>query len=162
MLSYLLRTGPVLLAARPDGRRVSVIHRRVWPSDLDINWHMNQAVYAQAFELGRADLALRSGVWRAWRQRGLNPVVADQRIVYRRELKLGQRYAVDSRAVGVDGRLVRFQGHLLVGERVHALGEASLLIVGPDGVLGADAVAEVAHELLTAPLRVVDWAVAAG
>ena len=39
----------------PDGSLVSRISRRVWPTEIDTNLHMNQAVYAEVLELGRID-----------------------------------------------------------------------------------------------------------
>ena len=64
---------------------------------------------------------------------------------------------LDTRLVGVDGRLLLLDGHFLVGDRVHAVGRVGLLSVGPDGVLSAEAVAELATPYLVEPLRVEDW-----
>ncbi|MEZ4241221.1 MAG: thioesterase family protein [Myxococcota bacterium] len=159
MLAYLARTVPVVARAtlRRDGRLTSRIVRRVGPRELDLNLHMNQAAYAQAFELGRTDWVVRSGAWARFRAEGIGAVVAEQRIVYRRELRLGTRYEILSRAVRIDGRLLRFEGHLVVGERVHAKNEAALLFVGPEGVLGAEPVAALCADFVAEPLGVVDW-----
>lgn len=161
MLAYLARTLPVVARAalRRDGRRISRIRRRVGPDRLDLNLHLNQAAYAEALELGRTDWVVRSGAWERWRAAGVNPVVAEQHIVYRRELALGMRYAIDTRAVRLDGRLLAFEGHLVVGERVHARNETKLLFVGPSGVVAADRVAELCEGLLAEPLEVDDWRV---
>jgi acyl-CoA thioesterase FadM len=163
MLGYLMRTVPVLLRAQlgQDGRLVSRLQRRVWPHEIDLNRHMNQAVYAQIMELGRADWLLRSGAWERWRAQDLNPIVAEQTITYRRELGPLARYVIDTRAVGTEGRLVRFEHHLLLGERVAARGQVKLLFVGKQGVLPAEVVPALCEGLLCEPLPVVDWHVAA-
>ena len=160
MLSYLARTLPAYLRARTSARsHVSRLNLRVWPSQIDINLHMNQAVYPQVMEAGRLDLVVRSGALEAWRASKTNAVVAHQHITYRRELRLGTRFLLDSRLVGIEGRLLLVDGHFLVGDRVHALGRVGLLSVGPDGVLSAEKVAEMAAPYLVEPLRIEDWRV---
>lgn len=160
MLGYLARTVPVLARAAVARRRAfSDLGFRVSPAQIDLNLHMNQAVYAQVMELGRADWLLRSGAWSLLRAAGVNPVVADQRIVYRRELRALQRYRLDTRAVGVEGRLLHLVGTLIVGDRVHTTNDTHLILVGKDGVWSADRVAEVCGPLLAPPLPVVDWRV---
>ena len=164
MLGYLTRfaatVGPALLGVRPD-LRVSRLHRRVALRQIDLNLHMNQAAYAETFEWGRLDLLLRSGAIQHWRSRGVNPVVAEQRIVYRRELRPWARYVIDTRAVGVDGRLLCVQGHLVVGSQVHARADVKLIFIGPDGVLAPLAVPPLVESLLGAPLPVEGWKVQA-
>lgn len=164
MLGYLLRTVPVMLRAQVarDGQLVSRLRRRVWPHEVDINRHMNQAVYAQVMELGRVDWLLRSGAWRRWQEAGVKPVVAEQHIVYRRELTPLASYLLDTRAVSVDGRLLSYEHHLLLGERVAARGVVKLIFIGPQGVLAPDAVPALCEGLLTEPLPVSDWRVTDG
>lgn len=161
MLSYLRRTLPVVARAfaNRDGALVSRLDRRVRLRELDINRHMNQAVYAQVMELSRTDWVIRSGALKQWRAHGTNPVVASQHIVYRRELSLGQRYVLDSRAIGFDGRLLRVQTNVLVGDRVHARNDAELIFLGRDGVLGEEAVREACEGLTVDALAVDDWRV---
>lgn len=159
MIRYIWRTLPVVaraLVAREPGL-ISRLERRVGLGDLDTNGHMNQAVYAQVMELGRADLLIRSGALKALRRSGLKAAVASQRIVYRRELKRGTRYLVDSRCVGMNGRLLVMQSHLIVGDRVHARADVEVIFFGPGGVLDADTAAERCVALFVEPLRVDDW-----
>lgn len=161
MLAYLSRVLPVYVRAQlaRDGQRISRLSRRVWLSDIDMNLHMNQAVYAQVSELGRADWLLRSGAWKHWRSEGVNPVVAEQTLTYRRELKPLARYVVETRAVGVDRRLLRFESHMLVGTQVHTRCDVSLIFVGAGGVLSPDRVRELCQDYLVEPLAVENWRV---
>lgn len=161
MLSYLLRTLPVLIRARVgmNGQLTSRITRRVHLGELDTNRHMNQAVYAQVFELGRVDWFVRSRAWHRFTEQGVHPVVAEQRIVYRRELAPFARYAIDSRAIAVSGRLLELQSLLLVGDRVHTQCDVKLIFIGKDGVLSADAVNDLCAGLTIDPLDVRDWRV---
>ncbi len=143
-----------------DKTLVSCLRRRVLLSESDLNMHMNQAAYAKVAEYGRADWVLRSGLFaRLWKSR-CKPVVAEQRLVYRRELKPGQHYSIDTRATGFDGRLLQIDSVLLVEDRVHAVVDAKLITIGPDGVLDADAARELASPFITGPLHIEDWRVA--
>jgi len=162
VIRYVLRTAPVvaraLLSRRPS--HISRIERTVALAEIDTNRHMNQAVYAQVLELGRADLIIRSGALTRWRRAGIRPVVASQHIVYRRELKRGTRYAVETRCVAMRGRLLVMQNHVLVGDRVHAKADVEVIFIGGDGgVLGPDAAASACDGLLVDPLEVRDWQV---
>lgn len=163
MLGYLARSLPLAVRASlsRDGRLVSRITRRVTLAEIDLNGHMNQASYAQVLELGRVDWFIRSGAWSAFRRQDVGAVVAEQRIVYRRELKPAQRYAIDTRAVRMEGRLLAFESLLLVGDRVHAKGEAKLIFIGQDGVLSADDARPLCEGYLVEPLSVEDWRVTA-
>ncbi len=158
------RMAPQVLRAllqRSDGLRVSRVRSRVYLDQVDFFGHMNQARYAEQFEVGRTDLVIRSGAWKAWRDDGVYPVVARQEITYRRELKPLQRFVMDSRAVGYEGRLLHIRGLMLVGDRVHARNDAFMIFIGPDGVLGEDEVRIHGDRLVTEPLAVDDWRVAA-
>lgn len=161
MIAYLARTLPLVLRARAgrDGRTVSRIRRRVSLREVDLNLHMNQAAYAEVLELGRTDWFLRSGAWDRWREARLETVVAEQHIVYRRELKPLAAYEIDTRAVEVQGRLLSLVGHVLVGDRVHTRAEVKLLFVGPRGVLAPDEVRTLAEGFLAPALPVADWRV---
>jgi acyl-CoA thioesterase FadM len=163
MLAYLARSLPLVVrAALPRDRGlVSRITRRVKLAEIDLNGHMNQASYAQVFELGRVDWFIGSGAWSAFRRQKVGAVVAEQRIVYRRELKPGQRYSIDTRAVRMEGRLLVFESLLLVGERVHAKAEVKLIFIARGGVLSAEDASSLCERYLVEPLAVEDWRVSA-
>lgn len=78
---------------------VSRIHFRVWPTDLDVNRHMNNGRYLTIADLGRTDLLLQTGLWRAVLKEGLLPMLSGSAIRYRRELKPFQAFTLESRIV---------------------------------------------------------------
>lgn len=78
---------------------ISRLRFRVWPLDLDTNLHLNNGRYLTIADLGRADLLLRSGVWRAVLKEGLLPMLSGSAIRYRRELKPFQTFMLESRIV---------------------------------------------------------------
>lgn len=77
---------------------------RVTLSDLDLLGHVNNSRYLAIMDLGRMDLMMRSGWWDRFTAKGWFPVVAGQSITYRKSLGLGQRFAVETRVLGMDER----------------------------------------------------------
>jgi len=77
----------------------STLRFRVWPHDLDTSLHMNNGRYWTLMDLGRADVMLRSGLWRAILRQGWVPVVSAAKIRFRRELRLFQRFRLETRIV---------------------------------------------------------------
>ncbi|KZE36263.1 thioesterase family protein [Chelatococcus daeguensis] len=83
--------------AVPDG--VLRLWFHVGLLDLDTNGHMNNGRYLTLMDLGRMDLILRSGLWRAVLANKWTPVLSAASIRYRRELRLFRRFRLDSRIV---------------------------------------------------------------
>ncbi|MFA5952694.1 MAG: thioesterase family protein [Hyphomicrobium sp.] len=81
--------------ALPDG--TSVVHCRVLPLDLDLSAHMNNGRYLAVMDLGRLDLMLRGGLWRAVIKHKWTPVASAAVIRFRRELRIFERYRLESR-----------------------------------------------------------------
>ncbi len=163
MIGYFSRLLPVALKARfrSSSSLVSRLPQRVSFRQIDLNRHMNQAQYPVVMELGRTDLLLGNGSWSAWQAAGFNPVVAEQCLRYRRELKPLQKYVVDSRVVDVEGRFIVLEHYLLVGSAVHASGTVKLIVVGKNGVLDASAVEDMARRWCAERLVVENWQVVA-
>jgi len=108
MLGYALRITSTTLrsAVRPPIGLFdeSVVSMRVWPSDLDAFGHMNNGRYLTVADLGRQDMALRSGLLRAWLRERLVPVVGAATIRYKRSLRPFRRYQLHTRFLGWDDR----------------------------------------------------------
>ncbi|KCV70186.1 hypothetical protein H696_03644 [Fonticula alba] len=104
MLHYLYRNLGVLWRAsrRPSLRlqQTSVLRLRVGFSDLDYNLHMNNAKYLTAFELGRLDLVVRTGMGAALWKDNYYPILASCKIRYVSSLAYGEDYRVHSRVSG--------------------------------------------------------------
>ena len=85
---------------------VSVLHFRVWPHDLDLSAHMNNGRYLTLMDLGRTDIMLQSGLWRALWNNGWTPIASAITIRFRRELLLLQKIRLETRLVCWDPTLV--------------------------------------------------------
>jgi acyl-CoA thioesterase FadM len=78
----------------------------VWPSDCDLNLHMNNGRYLTFMDLGRVHLTAQSGLLReAWRRRWM-PVLAAAEITYLRSLKPFARFELVTRLLTWDDKYV--------------------------------------------------------
>jgi acyl-CoA thioesterase FadM len=78
---------------------ISAIPFRVWPHDLDPSLHMNNARYLALMDLGRLDIILRTGLWRAVMKNRWTPVVNAAVIRFRRELRPFERFRLETRVL---------------------------------------------------------------
>lgn len=76
---------------------VSRLSFRVWLHDIDTNLHLNNGRYLAIADLGRTDLVLRTGLWRAVLKEGLLPMLSGSLIRFRREIKPFQAFTLESR-----------------------------------------------------------------
>lgn len=93
---------------------------RVLPTDLDVYGHMNNGRYLSISDVARFDLLRRSGLWTELRQRGWYPVVASSTITYRKSLTPWQRFDIESRFRGVEGRDVYLEQRFVVRGEIYA------------------------------------------
>lgn len=75
---------------------------RVWPLDLDTSFHMNNGRYLTLMDLGRVDIMVGSGLWRAVLKHGWTPIASTITIRFRREIKLFQRFRIETRLLAWD------------------------------------------------------------
>ncbi|HEV7433343.1 MAG TPA: thioesterase family protein [Pseudorhizobium sp.] len=107
----------------------SSIPFRVWLHDLDTSLHMNNGRYWTLMDLGRTDLVIRSGLWRPVLRNGWTPVVSAGKIRFRRELRLFQRFDLQTRLVfWNDTRFVI--EHRLVAQGTGAIAAIALVLAG--------------------------------
>jgi acyl-CoA thioesterase FadM len=107
-MKLLLRFFWVLISAQrkvpAEVLETATLRLQVWPTDLDVQIHMNNGRYLSIMDLERIDLLVRSGFWRIARARGWFPVVGNANIDYRRSLTLFERYTLATRVLGWDER----------------------------------------------------------
>lgn len=118
-MTLLFRMIRVLLTARRGALMdESVIDGRVWPTDLDINLHMNNGRFLSVMDLGRADLIARSGLLATLLRRRWMPVLGSATVRYRRSLQVFERYRLRSRVVCWDEKWLYLEHRMetLAGE----------------------------------------------
>lgn len=100
LLLYILmaRWRPALVL--PDG--MSVLRFRAWPTDLDPSAHVNNGKYLSLMDLGRLDLMVCAGLWRAILRHSWTPIASNVLIRYRREIRPFQRFRLETRLLTWD------------------------------------------------------------
>ena len=136
-MHLLLRTLLLLLTSR---RRPALnvwgqssLPLRVLPTDIDIAMHVNNGMYFSLMDLGRFDLMVRSRVWSRMRRRGWSPVAAGETISFRKSLRLGQRYSIETRIIGLDDRAVYFEQRMVADGEIYARAFIATRLVSAGG-----------------------------
>jgi acyl-CoA thioesterase FadM len=108
---------------------------RVWPFDLDINIHMNNARYLALMDLGRLDIILRSGLGRLVLRQRLQPVIASALVRYRRSLLPFERFTLCTRLLGWDEKWLFIEHRLERRGDVVCQAVVKGLFLGRDGAV---------------------------
>jgi acyl-CoA thioesterase FadM len=95
---------------------VSRLGFRVWPHDLDTSLHLNNGRYWTLMDLGRTDLMLGSGLWRAVLRQRWTPVVSAGQIRFRRELRPFQTFDLETRLAHWDETRFVIEHRMVVRE----------------------------------------------
>ncbi len=88
---------------------------RTWPTDLDMNLHMNNGRFLAIMDLGRLDLTARIGMIGPMWRRDWIPIVASVEIEYLRPLKPWKVFTLETRIAGWDERFFIFEHRFLAG-----------------------------------------------
>lgn len=108
---------------------------RVWPTDLDVNGHMNNGRYMTITDLAFVEYFTRTGLLAAALRKGWRPMLGGSLISYRRGLKPFTRYTLRFSMVCWDRRWNYLQFRFLHDGKTMALGHAKGALVGRAGVV---------------------------
>lgn len=152
-----LRVAKTLFAgtfrSRLDLNGISELKMRVWLSDLDTYPEMNNGRHLTLMDLGRYDLAARTGLMRAVRRKKWGFVIAGASIRYRRKLPPFRRFTLCSHMVGYDEKWFYFQQETILKGQTAS---QALIRAGVKSKSGVVPVREVlsllGHEFLNNPL----------
>lgn len=142
----------------------SVLTLRVWPTDIDLNFHLNDGRYISLAGLGRVNLMARTGLFRIALKRRWYPVVGSVIVRYRREIGSMQRFTLHTRCLGWDEKWFYFEHRFEIGETVAAIAYArGVLRTRKAPVPSAEVVGAIDPSLQSPPLPVaiVRWREAA-
>lgn len=106
---------------------------RVWPDDLDLNFHMNNARYFSNADLGRLDWWVRTGLWQRALARGWRPLAGDASARYSRSLQPFQRYELHTRLLGWNSKWFFAEHRFVARGGVYAVLVVRYLFLGRDG-----------------------------
>ena len=126
--------------ALPVGPAESRLRLMTLPNDLDINLHMNNGRYLTIADLSRVDLFIRTGLVRAMRKERWAPIVTEHTMVYKRSLRLFQRFDAVMQLTHWDERSFYMKHQFIMKDRVVAEGTSRGVILGKDGVVAPERV----------------------
>lgn len=133
----------------------TAVWSRVMPNDLDLNRHVNNGRVLTLADLGRIDWFYRTGLLRTALKRGWTPIVGDATARFVKELKLFERFRIESRLLGfgakwtfLEHRIYRRDGQLAAivvirgmfhGGRQGAIAPATLMEATGHGLMTSPA-----------------------
>lgn len=115
---------------------------RVWPNDIDLNLHMNNARYLSWMDYGRMRVLARTGVLAHVIRSRWTPLVGAVWMTYRRSLALFAPFTITSRLVCWDERWFYMEQTFDGREGLAAVGWVKGLLRGPEGNLDPQTVLE--------------------
>lgn len=134
----------------------STLRMAVMPNDLDFNGHVNNGRFLTLADVGRMDFVLRSGAAKvAFRMRAL-PIVGDSLAKFRRDLKLFERFDIQTRLIGWDDKWTFMEHRFLRHDRVLGVVVIRGLFKGPQGPISPGRFLE-AMGLQVTPPALPDW-----
>lgn len=153
LISALLRPRLGLL----DESRLSF---RVWPVDLDLNIHMNNARYLAHMDLGRVDIILRTGLGKIAMRHKLQPVIGSVMVRFRKSLQPFERFTLRSRVLGWNAKWFFFEHRIERQGELVCLAIAKGLFLNKSGQMpSAQLVGDLGHEGQSPilPQWIADW-----
>lgn len=120
----------------------TTLHFRVWPTDLDINWHLTNSRYLALMDLGRIELLLRAGIFRRVLSRRWLPVVSIANVRYRRQINPFQPFSLHTRLLGWDEKWFYLEQRFETDSGLAAVGVVKGLFRSPQGNVPTTALLE--------------------
>lgn len=108
---------------------------RVLPNDLDFNGHVNNGRYFTLADIGRMDFVLRTGTAKVALKHKALPIVGDAMAKFRKDLKVFERYEMQTRVLGWDDKWVFMEHRFVRGGRVAGVVVMRGLFRAASGVL---------------------------
>lgn len=117
---------------------------RVWPTDVDIFGHMNNGIYFSLMDVARFDLLKRTGAWKRCVDAKVHPVVVGETMTFRKELKPGQTFYIESAVAGWNEVAFFIRQRFVVNGQIHAEAFVRLrFLKSPKGIPTPEEVLEV-------------------
>jgi acyl-CoA thioesterase FadM len=125
----------------------------VWPNDIDLNLHMNNARYLSLMDYGRTHLLARTRLLSHIIRSRWTPLVGAVWMTYRRSLPLFRPFTLASRLVCWDDRWFYIQQTFMGSKGMAAVGWVKGLLRGPEGNLDPQVILErIAPGIVSPPM----------
>jgi acyl-CoA thioesterase FadM len=96
------------------------VRLRVWPNDIDFNFHLNNSRYLTCMDYGRIHMLAAAGILDHLILRRLTPLVGSIDIVYRRSLPLWAAFTLTTRTLCWDDKWFYIEQTLQSGQGLAA------------------------------------------
>lgn len=129
------------------------LHLRVWPNDIDLNFHLNNARFLSIMDYGRTHLLARTGLLTHILRSRWRPLIGAVWVTYRRSLPLLAKFTLASRMACWDERWFYMEQTFTGGEGLAAVGLVKAVLRDTNGNLDPQKVIEgVAPGVVSPPL----------
>ncbi len=118
------------------------IRLRVWPNDIDLNLHLNNARYLSIMDYGRTHLLARTGLLTHIIRSRLKPLIGAVWVTYRRSLPAFAAFTLASRLVCWDERWFYMEQTFTGREGLAAIGWVKAVLRDAAGTLDPQKVLE--------------------
>jgi acyl-CoA thioesterase FadM len=115
----------------------SVLKMRVFLGDMDFYPELNNGRHLTLMDIGRMDLAQRTGLLRMVRKKNWGFAVAGASIRYRHRLKAFKRFQLCTRIVGIDDRWFYFHQFTVRNGKIHSSALVRAGITSKQGLVPA-------------------------
>ena len=130
-------------------------------TDIDFAGHINNGMYFSIFDLGRFDLMFRSGVWDVLRSNKWTPVVQAETMTFRKSVRLGTRFTLETQLLGLDEKCIYFEQRIVVDGEIYARGYIATRMTSKHGAVSNEQImAKVGVEVpadRVVPQWLLDW-----
>lgn len=114
---------------KTDPYATSTLHFRCWPTDLDLNVHMNNGRYLTIMDLGRFFLMMELSIfWPAVKKKWM-PVVASAQIDFKKSIAPFQKFTLETKITSYDEKWFFIEQTYKVGEVIYAIGKVKTAIL---------------------------------
>jgi acyl-CoA thioesterase FadM len=129
------------------------LRMRVWPNDIDLNMHLNNARYLSIMDYGRAHLLARTKLLQHMLHARWQPLVGAAWVTYRRSLALFALFELTSRLVCWDDRWFYMEQTFTSSKGLAAVGWVKGMLRDPRGTVDPQVVLErVAPGVVSPPM----------
>jgi acyl-CoA thioesterase FadM len=129
------------------------LRMRVWPNDIDLNMHLNNARYLSIMDYGRAHLLARTKLLEHMLHARWQPLVGAAWVTYRRSLALFALFELTSRLVCWDDRWFYMEQTFSGSKGLAAVGWVKGMLRDPRGTVDPQLVLErVAPGVVSPPM----------
>lgn len=137
---------------RPSGiLDESVITLRVWPTDLDLNLHMNNGRFLSVMDVGRMDLFARSGLLLPALRRGWFPILGEAKIRFLRPLAPFARFNLRTRILAWDEKWIYMEQIFERSGEIAAVAYVRGLFRGKGGNVAPSDIAALRNHAIASP-----------